>query len=113
MAIAVADENAIRIENLDAEVALELAEESEHTIDRAAGRFAAFIDSDGEEAVLDQRARRGHGSPVSLPSIEKRIDLLQQFAALRLVERGRDSEQPGAGSGRKRFDFNSGHGLVD
>src|SRR4051795_2522367 len=113
MAVAVADEDAIRVENLHAEVALELAEESEHAIDRAAGCFAALIDGDGEKTVLDQRTRRGHRSAVSLPSIEKRIDLLQQFAALRLVQRGRDSEQPGAGSGRKGFDFNSGHGLVD
>src|SRR4051812_25319124 len=109
MTVAVADEDAIRIENLNAEVALELAEEPEHPIDRAAGCFAALIDGDGEETVLDQRARRGHGSPVGLPSIEERIDLLQQFAALRLIQRGRDSEQPGAGSGRKGLDFNSGH----
>src|SRR5947209_14639094 len=37
-AIAVAHEDAVRVEDLYAEVALELAEEPEHAIDRAAGR---------------------------------------------------------------------------
>src|SRR5260221_5666 len=53
-AVAVTDEDAVGVENLNAEAALELAEQSEHAVDRAAGRFAAFVDGDGQETVLDE-----------------------------------------------------------
>src|SRR5207302_2169239 len=108
-AVSVANEDAIGVENLHAEVVLELAKESEHAIDRAAGRFAALVDRDGEKAAFDELARRRHGSAVRGPFVEERIDLLQHSPALRFIERGRNAEQPDAGSGRKRIDINSRH----
>ena len=80
-AVGVADEDAVGVEDGDAEVALELAEESEHAVDRAAGGLAALVDGDGEETVRTSNARAEvTGAPCAAHSIEKAIDVLRAAA---------------------------------
>ena len=56
MTVAVAEEDAVRIEDLHAELRLELAQRAEHPIDRASRRLGLMIDGDDEEAALDHVA---------------------------------------------------------
>src|SRR6185369_10006487 len=71
LAVATAIEDAVGIEDLHAELALEVAQQAEHAIDRAAARLAALVDADDEEAALDEIAARGDRLAMGRPAFQK------------------------------------------
>ena len=86
-AVGVADEDAVGVEDRDAELLLELLEESEHAIDGASRGFAALVDGKGEETAVEQLAGGRDRNLVRGPAVEKTIDAIQKLFALRFVQR--------------------------
>ena len=78
MTVAMPDEDAIRIEDRHAEIALQLAKRSEHAVDGAAGRLRIFVYGHDQERALPKFARGADCLAVRVPIGEKAIDLLQK-----------------------------------
>ncbi len=93
-AVLAAVKNPIRLENGNAELALEPLEQSEHAINRAAGGFRLPVDGDDEKAAEENLARGCDRCAVGHPRIEKRIDRIQNGRAPLRIERRRDAENP-------------------
>ena len=87
-------EDAIGVEDADAEVAFEVLEESEHAIDRTAGRLAGAIDGDDEKAALNHIATRNDRRAMSRPAGQKLVDATQQFSCRRVIQSWRNAEDP-------------------
>ncbi len=108
-AVSVTDEDALRLENRHAELALELAEEAEHPVDGAAGGLARLVDGDEKKAVVQDLARRGDRDVVRGPVAEKEVDLFEHARTLGGVERGGDAEKPDSGVVVQSIDVGSWH----
>lgn len=102
-------ENAIGVEDGDPQLLLELAQQTEHPIDRATRCFRVLVDRDQQKAAVQQITRRNDRLTVCRPLIEKAIDGRQQDCALPRVERGRDSEDPQTGLIRQPRNVDVGH----
>ena len=95
-AVAAPIEDPIRLENGDAVVALQLLEQTEHLVDRAAGGLAPLVDSDHQETAVKEIAPGSDRHLVRGPAIEELVDRAEELFASSLIERGRDAEDPDA-----------------
>lgn len=102
-------EDSIGIKDGDLEVTLELLQQAEHSVDRAAGRFGLSVDADDQEAAVQKIASRDDGSSVRGPLIEKGIHGAEKARALRWVEHRRDPEDPDPRVVRELRNVDAGH----
>src|SRR5512144_2189276 len=65
--VAVTHEDAVRIEDGDAEVALEIAKRAEHPVDRTTGRLRVLVDRDHEKRSFAKLARGTNRMAVRVP----------------------------------------------
>src|SRR5688500_13487483 len=93
----VAQEDAIGIEDLNAEVLLEVTKRGEHPIDRTSGALAALVRRDDQKTPFPQLALAANRVAVRRPLIEKRVDLREKNTLFVLIESRRDSEDPDVG----------------
>jgi len=96
-AVILTQEDAIRIEDGHAELALERAQRSEHPIDRASRLLASLVGRDDQKTPLAQVASAANRNSVRGPVVEERVDRREQRRLVFLLERGRDSEDPDVG----------------
>jgi uncharacterized tellurite resistance protein B-like protein len=95
-AVTTAIEDSVGLEDLDAVVALELLQQTEHLVDRAAGCLALLVDGDHQKAAVQKIARGSDRNLVRGPAIEKFVHGAEHRFAPSLIERGRDAEDPDA-----------------
>src|SRR5687768_12626305 len=81
-----AEKDPVRVENLHAEVALELAKDAEHLVDRASRALAGLVGGDDQKTPLAQVASPSDGIAVSRPLVEEGIDLRKESRLLPLIE---------------------------